>query len=631
VFRWFKKAGVTAGVAGALAVATVAGSPPAPAQAVAPLILIPIAGAAAAGGTTVSLGGMLAGIGAIAGTVGLGLAISQPGSSPIKDWLNEEVSNPWEFFFGKTDEPAPTTDTVKTVPDVIDPFGNTTPSQSGYVHISTHIKLINLRRDATSKGIARYDIQHQNTTASDIYLSETRELECWHTTDKVMRTVISTNSSNYVGYNPYGTKNTTARSVGCSAGEELMAITVRPPTTAEKAVGNPKPPTGSEANYKGAPGSHVWRSASHPGYANKQILAEATCVTPEGVRTKISLGTDLNPDGSMPSNINIPSCKAAGLGDVAESLNVGWADGDKIKQPIFTARPTEPLLDCDPAFGQVCKVEIYVDGVPCVIGSPACESWAGLARVNPSRVQCMYGGKVVDMSACGIMEGAYVKGGTPAVKENTDGNPDTWKIPATVPGWQPHINPDGDPVPDPNYTPDPNRDPELDPRPNPNPDPDVTKDPAPEPSPEPSPPVTEIPGGAGSPNPSDTASAKCWPNGWAMLNPAEWVLKPLGCAFIPSKDVLARGNSVVTTVVATPPVSWLNPSLVGPGGGSCPDWRISIPGSVDKNVVCDSSFTGAILGARAPLFGLVATAMVWPLIRSLWYAAIPFLRVAPSK
>lgn len=54
------------------------------------------------------------------------------------------------------------------------------------------------------------------------------------------------------------------------------------------------------------------------------------------------------------------------------------------------------------------------------------------------------------------------------------------------------------------------------------------EDPAPDPTPSPGP----IPGGAGQP--TDADGRRCFPSGWSMFNPVQWVLRPLTCAFIPT-------------------------------------------------------------------------------------------------
>lgn len=101
-------------------------------------------------------------------------------------------------------------------------------------------------------------------------------------------------------------------------------------------------------------------------------------------------------------------------------------------------------------------------------------------------------------------------------------------------------------------------------------------------------------------------------------------------AFVPKQDVVARSEAVKAKANLKIPLAWMNPQITGPGGSGCPNWVISVPG-FSQNVICESSFTAAIVGARGPLFGLVAGVMVWPLIRSLWYASIPVLRVTPSS
>jgi hypothetical protein len=133
------------------------------------------------------------------------------------------------------------------------------------------------------------------------------------------------------------------------------------------------------------------------------------------------------------------------------------------------------------------------------------------------------------------------------------------------------------------------------------------------------------------PGSPEAQAAECWPNGWAMLNPLEWVLKPINCAFVPKQDIQARVQNTVNTASALPPMSWFaGVNMTGPGGANCPNWNIEVAG-MSRNVICDSSFTAALRGSRGLVFTMLSAAMIWPLIRSLWYASIPFIRVSPTS
>jgi len=187
------------------------------------------------------------------------------------------------------------------------------------------------------------------------------------------------------------------------------------------------------------------------------------------------------------------------------------------------------------------------------------------------------------------MEPAYRPGGAPANEENMDGDPATRNY--TQPGGT-------------TYTP-------------------------------PSTGTGTAPGGFPSAgvNPSTGTSPNCSAPEWSW-NPIEFVFNPVLCAmqeaFVPKTDIQMRSDALRDQASEVVPISWLTNPISGPSGGGCPNWTINVQG-LSKNVVCDSSFTAALVAVRYPLFGIVAAAMVWPLIRGIWYASIPVLRVSPGS
>lgn len=138
---------------------------------------------------------------------------------------------------------------------------------------------------------------------------------------------------------------------------------------------------------------------------------------------------------------------------------------------------------------KVCKLELrQSDGVSCGPGAVYCPSWASDPNAD-TRYQCFYNNKAVTLNTC-----SGFRAPTVGVLPNTDedGNP----IPYTAP------------VPD-----------------------DLTEIPEEE--------VPRI----GDGGESDTPEGKqCFPTGWNVLNPVEWVMKPVGCAldaaFVPSETVI---------------------------------------------------------------------------------------------
>lgn len=308
---------------------------------------------------------------------------------------------------------------------------------------------------------------------------------------------------------------------------------------------------------------------------------EVECIAPDGkiaTATAHSLGSE--------SGIKIPSCEAAGLGHGTGAVKVftaapGFAPDEVLwetKRP--TEDPAQPLCSpTRPTSG--CKLGVLLDGKPCVMGSVECENWSSL-RNDPNystRLSCQYGPYAVAIETCNPLERAYEPGGSPATEPNVDGNPATRND--TMPNGTTQPKPD----------------------------------------------VGVAPGGfpsAGT-NPDDPCLARAW--SW---NPADFVKSPVLCAmkdaFVPKMDIQARSNELKQNAMNTVPIAWLGSPILGPSGSGCPNWTINVAG-LSKNVVCDSSFTAALLGVRGPLFILVAAAMVWPLIRGIWYASIPVLRV----
>jgi hypothetical protein len=324
------------------------------------------------------------------------------------------------------------------------------------------------------------------------------------------------------------------------------------------------------------------------------------CINTDGSKATITRDTYGDEKGLI-----VPSCGAAGLGHATGKMDVNaFLNGSPTPQKIWSATAPTPTADkplCAPTRStQGCKLAIKIDGKECAMGVAECVDWSSLNR-DPNwtpRISCQYGPYVVPTSTCNPIEQAYEPGGAPTTDPNTDGDP----------GTRDDTQPDGNTYPRPST--DPNAPPATGTTPG------------------------TVPGGAGAPAPSapgtPQAQAECWPNGWAALNPLEWVLKPIGCAFIPTQDISKLNQDVVNKTGTKAPVAWLTQPMIAPSGGGCPNWVVNV-GSVHQNVVCDSSYTSALRAVRGPLFLLVATAMVWPLLRSLWYAAIPILRVTPSS
>ena len=345
------------------------------------------------------------------------------------------------------------------------------------------------------------------------------------------------------------------------------------------------------ANYLSAGGFGI--NAFDPRSPDVKYENTVECIRPDGSKFTL-MATSHGADGGL----KMPSCEAASPGShgTGKQTVVGFAPGSTKGETVWdvqapTADPNKPL--CSPTRpGTGCKLQILLDTSPCVVGMWECENWLDLSK-DPNwtpRFSCQYGPYSVPLETCNPLERGYEPDGAPASEENTDGDPSTANN--TDPAGNPQTG---------------------------------------------EPPVTStVPGGA-SPAPVGTVpgttvqAAECFPTGWGMLNPFEWVLKPIACAFIPQTNLQARAQNTVNSMAAMPPFSWfssINP--VAPGGASCPNWHVDI-GPVSYDAICDSSFTEAIRGSRNLIFTMLGSAMVWPLIRSLWYASIPFIRVQPGS
>lgn len=256
-----------------------------------------------------------------------------------------------------------------------------------------------------------------------------------------------------------------------------------------------------------------------------------------------------------------------------------------------------------------CELEVQVDGQTCTVGRAECETWSQIRAKQPSRVICKWGSHIVASTNClSLAEGYKSERGT-----IYDPNSDTIVS----------VDEDGQTSTDVNPTP-------WNPR-NPDPTPGVITTPDT---------TIDTGSGTGTGTGSGTgsmtgtgnnpASNSCLSGIKFSFNPSDWVLTPLQCAFVPTKPLMSRVDTVTAALANKIPMVWFPGIGDGPGGGACPDWRVQVAG-LDKNVICESSFTASIRGARVPLFNLVSVAMTWPLLRGIWYGLIPIVRVTPGK
>jgi hypothetical protein len=341
-----------------------------------------------------------------------------------------------------------------------------------------------------------------------------------------------------------------------------------------------------------------------PKSSETKYSTSVECIRADGSKftiTKSSTGAD--------GALAVPSCEQA----VPGSHSTGKLDVVGTP-PASTGRPAEniysvPAYPAAPGYelcatskpGPGCVLMVKLDGKECVVGLWECAHWSELKNdgaVGP-RLSCQYGPYSVTLDKCNPLERAYETGGAPATEANMDGNPAT----------RSDTDPKGQQIP--------------------KTDPSTGTGTG----------SSTFPSTGTNPSPAPTEDANCSEPSWSW-NPVDFVKNPVVCAlrdaFVPKMDIEARTRELKAVADVKAPLSWMNPQMTGPGTSGCPDWVVHVTGAFDfnggysKNVVCESTFTAAIVGARNPLFGIIAAAMIWPLLRSLYYAAIPVLRVTPT-
>lgn len=355
-------------------------------------------------------------------------------------------------------------------------------------------------------------------------------------------------------------------------------------------------------------------------YANTKINSEVKCGNSSGATVTVtdsSTGTGVVPKVSCPAGYQPIGGSTSIASDLLEAPK-------KLEEWSITPTTREQYQDCIGWQSKGCVLTVQLDGVDCTPATPQCHNWAEIHRLQPSRIKCKWGNYDVDISHCLPLRNAFLSESGLTRDKSALPRSAWWAVDSFGNLVQPNSDPNGAPYHDPNWNPNTG--------PAPGSDPVTWPQPGTPNYPNTSPTNPGTGTGTQTPtfpttgtNPAGTNCGATW--NW---NPWDWVGKQLHCAFIPTVDMGDRSDGLRDLALTKPPLSW-TPVMTGPGGGGCPDWTVHIPGVMSKNVVCDSSFTAAIVAARGPMFGLLTAAMLWPLFRSIWYACIPFLRVTPSK
>jgi hypothetical protein len=352
--------------------------------------------------------------------------------------------------------------------------------------------------------------------------------------------------------------------------------------------------------------ANIWRWGDHlaggtpafdPASPETTYKTTVECIRADGTKFELTAESP----GDMKA-VKVPSCEAAVPGSHATGKTIveGFPPGVETPERLYES----PAIGSDPDYplcgvnrpGPLCKLAVQIDQKECVVGLWDCVNWSELSK-DPNhapRVSCQYGPYSVATDKCNPLERAYEEGGAPATEPNVDGNP----------GTRSDTDPSGNQIP------------------------------------KQQPQNGTVPGGAGkpqvgaAPGSPEANKAECWPNGWGIFAP-DWFLTAMKCAFEPSPNVEAKVQNMNQSFSNKAPFVWVAGAGAVVAGsanvsGSCPDWTINVQG-LSKNVVCESSFTQAILNSRGALFGLMVIAMFWPLIRAIWYSVIPILRPAPTS
>jgi hypothetical protein len=111
-------------------------------------------------------------------------------------------------------------------------------------------------------------------------------------------------------------------------------------------------------------------------------------------------------------------------------------------------------------------------------------------------------------------------------------------------------------------------------------------------------------------------------------------MKPVGCAldsaFKPKTDIQTRLTDMQAKFSNKVPITWFGGGMANVSGGTCPtNWALDIQGH-HVSLICGTPAEGIILAFRPVLGAMLVIAALWPLVRSLFYAAIPIFKVTPS-
>jgi hypothetical protein len=291
--------------------------------------------------------------------------------------------------------------------------------------------------------------------------------------------------------------------------------------------------TGAAATSNMTSDSWSWKTTNAADLAvlegTRDTTTTKTCVN---ATTSVSVSATITGGAGAPG-VNCPA------GTVADSVKVTSGYDTADQRTIATAsvpasaKTAYPTCVGPGSIGQpVCTLMVFLDGTVCTVSRTECAAWD---QVNPARIECHYGQYVLTGSAaateCASIKNGYVTGlltvdtnaaqADPAqqiVPANADGSVYAPAAPATTATGTATATGSGTATAG-----------------------------------------APAPGQAGTPadlpSPASADESACFPSGWSVLNPVEWVLKPVKCAlswaFVPPAGTITSSMSGLITAWKT--------------------------------------------------------------------------------
>lgn len=279
-----------------------------------------------------------------------------------------------------------------------------------------------------------------------------------------------------------------------------------------------------------------------------------SCRTPSG--SSRSMTTSV-PVASTEALTDVPleafECEAD---ELLESALVEWVT-DTGRETIYDYEAPSWIQDT-PAEWQDCgtkncELKLYKEGAYCGENAVGCADWW---EQDPDGYTCKFGSHAVSLDYCSMFRNPGSKSPSGKVKVDTDTGELVYEGPAGKPReWfdtLPKAGPasPATPIPDPTGVPDP------------------------------------VKPGFGDPS---STTGRCFPSGWGLFNPLEWVYRPVTCAltwaFVPRQAVVQSQLTIARTAVDDHGVLGVVPAAIDVPGQVAAGWSGSCSGGLlDINV-----------------------------------------------